>query len=104
MYSDTQFVINNGDAIQVQLRSKKVIQDWQTNIDPPSAIYVSIEYRALEEEWRDDLSVVFVEPSIPNFTITSDGTVDGTITIVPDGDLPEGVEFRLYIQDDETTP
>jgi hypothetical protein len=106
--TDESLAINDGDEMRLTLRNKKVVPDFENTTSPASHMaageYIPIEYRPLEKEWIDDILVPFVAPSIPNFTITSDGTVDGTITIVPDGDLPEGVEFRLYIQDDETTP
>ena len=106
--TDSTIPLNHDDEMRLTFRNKKTIPDFTSGQSPAEAMaenqYITIQYRPLNDEWRDDLSVNFVEPSIPNFTITSDGTVDGTITIVPDGDLPEGVEFRLYIQDDETTP
>jgi hypothetical protein len=108
LHTDESLAINDGDEMRLTLRNKKVVPDFENTTSPASHMaageYIPIEYRPLEKEWIDDILVPFVAPSIPNFTITSDGTVDGTITIVPDGDLPEGVEFRLYIQDDETTP
>jgi len=110
MYADEgeNITINDGDVIEIVFRNKKVLSTWQNSNDIPDpsvpGLYTTLNYRDINQEWIDDVRSPYTEPSLPNFRIESDGTVDGTITIVPDGVLPEGVEFRLYIQDDETTP
>ena len=102
MYSTTdEFVINDGDDIQVTMASKQVIINPQANELPSSSEYGPIAYRPMNEEYIDDHRREYTEPSLGNFTITSDGTVDGNITINYDGDVPDGTQFRLYIQDDE---
>lgn len=101
---DTLPTISDNDEIKIHFHDKQVIQDWQSNNEPASSTYGPIAYRDLAEEHIDDIRNAFVESALRDFTITSDGTVDGTITINYDGDVPEGTEFRLYIQDDDTTP
>ena len=111
--TDPSFNISDGDEIRILLRNKKVMENWQGNQSPQGldptvdgAGYVPIAYRELFEEYLDDFRVEFTAPSetLPPFNIESDGTVDGNITIVPDGDVPAGTVFRLRIQDEDTTP
>ena len=102
MYSTTDvFTINDGDEIQVTMASKQVITNPQANELPSSSEYGPIAYRSMNEEHIDDHRREYIEPSLRNFTITSDGTIDGNITINYDGDVPSGTQFRLFIQDDE---
>ena len=37
---------------------------------------------------------------LPTFTFTTDGTLDGTITIIPDGTIPPGTVFEIFLQDE----
>ena len=102
MYSTTdEFVINDGDDIQVTMASKQVIINPQANELPSSSVYGPIAYRPMNEEHVDDHRREYSTPTLGNFTVSSDGTVDGNITINYDGDVPSGTEFRLFIQEDE---
>lgn len=109
MYANAgeSLTINDGDEIEIIMRNKKTLVNWNDpNIipNPNTAEYETLAYRNVTDEWIDDHRNDFSEPTLRDFTISSDGTVDGTITINYDGDVPEGTEFRLYIQDDDTTP
>jgi hypothetical protein len=37
---------------------------------------------------------------LPTFTFTTDGTLGGSITIVPDGAVPPGTVFEIFLQDE----
>ena len=85
------------DEIEVKFNSKKVIQSWEDpNLSLDTATYVPIEYRDLADEYKDDIRSEFtdVAGNINDFTITSDGEVDGNITIVIDGDIPSNIKLR----------
>ena len=104
---DPSFVIETDDEIRIEFRSKQVIENYTAAENPSdtNTSYVPISYRPLEDEGQDDIFVEAVEARLSDFTISSDGTIDGNITINYDGDVPEGTEFRIFIQDDEdTTP
>lgn len=97
------FVIDTDDKITVEFLNKKVLRDFDTNAIPsdPTTVYVPIEYRPLEKEGMDDIFFTKAESRLSDFTISSDGTVDGNITINYDGDVPDGTQFRLFIEEDE---
>ena len=65
-------------------------------------LILNIPYRIQtdNEEYVDDHRREYVTPFVSDFTISSDGSVDGNITINYDGDVPSGTEFRLYIQEE----
>ena len=91
------------DEIEVKFNSKKVIQSWEDpNLSLDTAIYVPIEYRDLADEYKDDIRSEFtdVAGNISNFSITSDGEVDGNITIVIDGDIPSNIKLRYEERQD----
>jgi len=101
---DTTFTISTDDEITIEFINKKVIQNYQLDEDPssPTTPYVPIAYRPLEDEDLDDLVVTEIERNLSDFTITSDGLLEtGNITINYDGDVPDGTEFRLFIEDEE---
>ena len=97
------FVIETDDKITVEFLNKKVLRDFDTDAIPsdPTTVYVPIEYRPLEKEGMDDIFFTKAESRLSDFTISSDGTVDGNITINYDGDVPDGTQFRLFIEEDE---
>jgi len=85
------------DEIEVKFNSKKVIADWSNpSLNLDTATYVPISYRDLDVEYMDDIRDEFTSSagSINDFTITSDGEVDGNITIVIDGDIPSNIKLR----------
>ena len=102
-YGDDDILIEEGYQVRVKLVNRRVISNWQDSFEPVDSqtIYEPLQYRTLEEEILDDVRVSFVPSTLSNFTITSDGTVDGNITINYDGDVPDGTQFRLFIQEDE---
>ena len=103
MINASGFGIETDDKITVEFLNKKVLRDFDTDAIPsdPTTVYVPIEYRPLEKEGMDDIFFTKAESRLSDFTISSDGTVDGNITINYDGDVPDGTQFRLFIQEDE---
>ena len=103
MSNASGFVIDTDDKITVEFLNKKVLRDFDTVAIPgdSTTVYVPIEYRPLEKESMDDIFFTKAESRLSDFTISSDGTVDGNITINYDGDVPDGTEFRLFIEEDE---
>ena len=101
MYSDTDYTITDGDNIQITMVDKQVITNPESNLLPASSDYGPIVYRDMDKEHIDDHRRELVASVLSDFTISSDGTVDGNITINYDGDVPDGTQFRLFIEDDE---
>ena len=101
MYSDADYTIADGDNIQITMVDKQVITNPESNLLPASSEYGPIVYRDMDKEHIDDHRRELVASALSDFTISSDGTVDGNITINYDGDVPDGTQFRLFIQEDE---
>lgn len=103
MHTDETFSsgLNHQNEMEIVLENKTAIAYDNPALPTNPVDYSPIEYRSLDTEYIDDQRTGLVEARLSDFTISSDGTVDGNITINYDGDVPDGTQFRLFIQDDE---
>ncbi len=93
--------LNHQDEMEIVFENKRTIAYNNSALPTNPTDYSPISYRSLDTEYIDDQRTDRVPSSLRNFTISSDGTVDGNITINYDGDVPDGTQFRLFIEEDE---